>query len=405
MKGMKMQLQLVQRLWQMFLYIFDGMIKVYCDLFKIGIKRKNTRQDKKIKVMIVKTGSIGDFVIWLGIAKQWCKAYPEDRYEITLVCNCPVICNIIQKNSGFSKIIAVDDKRCHTKLKYRFDLLTEVRKVYPDIVVNGDYESSYRNDVMFIKVLPSSVEKVGVTSEESNYLNQKKEKCFTKLIKTSFKDESELARYAKVLTAITGNQCEKKYSIIEEQTVKEKIKEEKRYFLVSPGARELIKCWNVEKYAELIVRIYNKTKLVPIILGASQTDNELAKQITSIAKKQNIAIKNLSGKTTLEESIELIRNAEFHIGNCSGNSHIANSVLTDNFVLVGGGHFNKYFPYKEDEKIGDTNQTCIFDYKDCFGCDWKCVTSERPNGKWKCVDDISVDLAWKIIENYLEKKY
>ena len=54
-------------------------------------------------------------------------------------------------------------------------------------------------------------------------------------------------------------------------------------------------------------------------------------------------------KTNINELIEAIRDAEFLITNETSAVHIAESVTTKSFCILGGGHFGRFLPYNKNQ--------------------------------------------------------
>ena len=104
-----------------------------------------------------------------------------------------------------------------------------------------------------------------------------------------------------------------------------------------------------------------------ILLGTAEERAEIEK----IASK-NPKIKNLAGIAGLNEIPSLIKNASLFVGNDSGLSHIAFKAGTPMIAIIGGGNFNRYFPYMENKK-----RIFFYNTLECFNCEWECRFNER----------------------------
>jgi ADP-heptose:LPS heptosyltransferase len=372
-------------------------MKVYLDI--IGMNSKNTDQSIT-NIVVVKTGSIGDFIIWINGAKYLRQIYPAEKFRLTLVCNCPPVIELLSGLNYFDEIVPVNDEKCHLDLSYRLNRFRELRRHHFDLAVNGDYCNSYRNDVMFIKILPRDTHKIGI-KEHRGKLSWLRGNCFDEFISVSVEGESEMARYLGVISGIAGVEFKKEYPYI--PVIKGDVKVcGEDYFVLFPGARNIGRRWPIENYVEIADRIYKNKNWKPIVLGGPE-DFEQGQEIKELLSKREIPCENLAGKTSLLETVEWMRNAKIYLGNDTGGAHIANAVKTASFVLLGGGFYNVYFPYKAEEQMEGVTQTCIFYKMDCYNCCGHCKLEPGKGKTWPCLSNITVDSTWKIIIDKLNE--
>lgn len=386
----------MKRLWQIFLYFYDICVKMWLDATET---LPLAEPDNKKTILLTKTGSIGDFIIWIDIAKKWCEEYNSEDFRLILICNCPPIECIFRILRLFDDIIFIDDIKCNRFLSYRQNLFKLLRQKNIDIAINGDYVNSYRNNVMFIKSLGKQVYKIGIKNEVNSWLENKKEKGFNRVVDVKPNDGTELERYARVFEAVTNKSIAASYPEI--PILEDSFKRE-AFFVVSPNSKDLRRSWSVDKYVELIKYIYDMTRWTPVLVGGTMEieKSEYIKEKLHIAE---IEVENLTGVTSLQQTIEIIRNAKIHVGNDSGNSHIANAVRTDSFVILGGGHYEKYFPYDPNKQLKDVCQICIFKKMDCYHCDWNCYKCVGENENWPCIESISIEMARNCVKDYLNE--
>jgi len=94
---------------------------------------------------------------------------------------------------------------------------------------------------------------------------------------------------------------------------------------------------------------------------------------------------SLTNKTTLIESMSIIKNANFVIGNETGLTHFAylNKIFT--VMLLGGGHYGRFLPLPFDFYV----EPIMFNM-DCFECGWHCDKIGKNNLKqYPCIENIS----------------
>ena len=110
-------------------------------------------------------------------------------------------------------------------------------------------------------------------------------------------------------------------------------------------------------------------------------------------------ILDMSGETSLTEAMSLVINATLVIGNESGLIHLSYLSGVPTVVLLGGGHFGRFLPWKEF----DATVYCAYHSMDCFQCKWNCVFVDLKQGEIPpCISKISERDVLRGIHNFLE---
>ncbi len=159
-----------------------------------------------------------------------------------------------------------------------------------------------------------------------------------------------------------------------------------RFFVVMPTTRRPIKSWPLDYFEQLINKIYQELRCVPIIVVApneSDTVNKL-----SLSKKFHI-VSNLN----IKELAYLIKKADFFIGNDSFGGHIAVSQNTLAFIIIGFS--SGWFPNNE-------KTIKITAHIDCQPCnDWKKCPYPKINGYLKCFSVLDYKKVFDTISKFL----
>jgi ADP-heptose:LPS heptosyltransferase len=100
---------------------------------------------------------------------------------------------------------------------------------------------------------------------------------------------------------------------------------------------------------------------------------------------------NLCGRSTLRETIALLRRCRLYVGAESAGAHIACAVGVPNVVLLGGGHFGRFMPYSPLTSAVSLPLAC-------FGCNWRCTHKYA-----HCVKDVSAQVLAEAIRQTLAK--
>jgi ADP-heptose:LPS heptosyltransferase len=99
------------------------------------------------------------------------------------------------------------------------------------------------------------------------------------------------------------------------------------FITVHPGASDPTKCWPAANFALLIDRLAERYALKIVLIGNSPQAISLAEEILR-QTHQASWILDLTGKTSLAQTVSLLRRARLLISNDSGPVHVAAGVGT-----------------------------------------------------------------------------
>ncbi len=120
----------------------------------------------------------------------------------------------------------------------------------------------------------------------------------------------------------------------------------KHYIVMHCGAREEIRRWPVERFAELISMLYQTYDLKTILIGAP---NEV-ELVDSVCKLTSHAF-SFAGKTNLMELGVLMRKSRLFVGNESGPLHFAVIEQKPLVALFGPGVKDVFYPLYPNQKV------------------------------------------------------
>ncbi len=154
-----------------------------------------------------------------------------------------------------------------------------------------------------------------------------------------------------------------------------------RFAVISPGAssRRMAKCWDNQKFAELLARLHNETDLSFVLVGSQENApiNELiADQARQLAPE--IEIMDLAGKLGLKPLCSLLRKASLFVGIDSGVMHMASSLEVPTVGLFGPT--DPFYVGPQNEK-----SIVVRSQMDCLPCYLK------PCDHLDCMQGLSVD--------------
>ncbi|MBU2530100.1 MAG: lipopolysaccharide heptosyltransferase II [Elusimicrobia bacterium] len=163
---------------------------------------------------------------------------------------------------------------------------------------------------------------------------------------------------------------------------------------INPGSAWSTKRWPKERYGKLIKLLYDKYKKKILIIG-SKNEVNWNKEIEALAGKETCV--NLTGKTSIEELMTLIKDLKLFITNDSGPMHIAAASGIEVIAIFGPTTKELgFFPYSEKSFVLEENLECrpcaLHGSKKC------------PRSHFLCMNLISVERVYNQTINSLALK-
>ncbi len=160
-----------------------------------------------------------------------------------------------------------------------------------------------------------------------------------------------------------------------------------KYIAVSPSARWKTKTWPPDFFAKIIDAVSSEFPEKKIILLGAKSERLAAEQVILSCKIAKPI--NLSGTTSLNELVEVIRGSEAFVTNDSGPMHIAAFLRVPVFAVFGPTLPEKTGPYWDWHKVYQAEKGCV-----------KCLKRTCQRNDIQCQNNISVK---PIIKDLLAK--
>lgn len=290
------------------------------------------------KILVVRYRYIGDTILSVPFLRNLRYNYPNAQIDVLvssgsgeIIEDCPYIDNFIFFD--ITRHCRYEKKNKKSFWSYVFSLKKEkYDKVY---ILKRSLTSALLCFYMGAK------ERIGYDTENRGFLLTKKVKydadkheslCFLDVLKS---DGLEVKDYY-LENWISEENSNKIKAIFEENKIKKDIKKA----VVSVTATNQGKCWDVENYAEIIEYLSNEKRVQVIFIGAP-IDKEVYDNL-KYSQDLKIAPLNLCGKVNLKDSLALLKEVDFILGNDSGTLHMASSVNTKVIGLYGPMPFEKW---------------------------------------------------------------
>lgn len=370
----------------MILYI-KNIFSLIIFLFLKILFRKKINSDNK-NILFYNPEKIGDLTI-SSIILENDNIFPSDINVYFLIKD--NYRSLLENYRGRIKIITYNYNKYKWNIFYRFTLINRLRNLNIDKFFNLAPARGMLSDELS---LLGGANKIYSISNNKNYLigiaGKITDKYYDEILFSDIKNvyekhinlqrllgnvEKEIVFKNEKVFRITG-----KNYLIEKGLVKER-----EYIVISPLSSEMEKTWGLENFKKLSNKLAEDFK---IVLIGSGKEKSLLEKIRINNEKIIIA------ETTLKELPGIINNCNLFIGGNSGPAHIALHLGVRFLVILYGGYFNWYFPYREE----DGNNNFIYNYMDCFECGIKCI-----HNKMLCLENLKyedvIEKVYKILNN------
>lgn len=343
-----------------------------------------------MKILVVRYRFIGDMILTIPFLRNLRNIYPDAQIDMLIapnsgevIENCPYVNNFIYFDTNRKHKYEQGKGKRKTFLHYVLQLRKE--KYDKAYVLKRSFSSAALCFLAGIK------ERIGYDTEKRGFLLTKRVKYNT--------NKHESLCFLDVLEA-EGHKIKDTYLenwIKDENT--NKVFEIFKKYNISPDQKKAVinatatnegKVWELKNFVQIIEYLSNEKNIQVIFIGAPN-DKEI---YNNIKYNEELKIKpvNLCGEVTIKDSLALLKEVDFLIGNDSGNLHMASSVGTPVIGLYGPMPFEKW------RAIGENNILLKADIP-CMPCELKI---KCPHNK-ACMKAITVDAVKYAINTMLER--
>lgn len=370
-------------------YLVDGSISVICRLTAPKVPDPES-------VLIFRKDGLGDYILFYPFLKYFRQYYRNKK--ITLVI--PKVASGLRPLLGdFDNIIEFDNKAFSHSFSYRYRLVKQLSSLGFGIAIYPIFTREPICDMIIN--LTGAPEKIGIRRPGLPDFP------YTKLINIPDSAITEIEINSIFTEGCTGQKPNLVFPTIElEQFNGTKATEirqrynlfHQKYCIVFPGTGAEYKKWPEDRFAAICDHLIERN-ILPIICGANG-DVPCAELITSFSKYPDKII-NLAGKTDIPTLAHLLSTSVFYFGNDTGAMHLAAALKIPTIGILGGGYFERFFPYGDLEyniPVFDPNMHCKNDA-------WACSRNLRGDERAPCIMGISTENALENIDKLLNKIY
>ena len=306
--------------------LISGFVYFLLLLYVPRRRPNNTVSHKNVCVIFM--GALGDFLTFCSAAQ----ALFTNGYTVQLVCRSEIGIEEIARETGlFSTIISVS-----SLYRDRLQNVKKLRNIRCYTAFSAPFGRHILEDV-YLLAIQSCVMIVTDTFQDvtSKFLKEYVDKRADQVI--TLKETWEWARYGEFLRK-TGLSNDKLsfFHFSRTSTLRNADR-----IVVFPGASRAEKCWPVQRYASVLLRLVEEKGCTVQILG-SMSDKRYADELEQRLPKK--FVQNLCGKTSLLDTKQYILQSRMVIANDSGGAHMGISCDIPTVIIAGAWQFGRFFP-------------------------------------------------------------
>jgi glycosyl transferase family 9 len=357
------------------------------------IKKNNSFKENE-DILIVRIDGIGDFFIWLNTIKYYKIIYPNRR--LTLLCS-NAVKSIAEELKIFNEVITIDREKFIKNYKYRYQELKKISKKKYNLLLSPIYSRDFFSLDWLVKSIDAK-EKIGFLGDTVNikgFLKKISNKWYTKLISFNLDSSVELEKNYIFINEISNLKITPKINSILEFIKADKKEINEEYCVLFLGSSNSKRNWEISKFIEIAKKIPKDYK---IVLAGGKSETELGKVFLENYNDKRVI--NKIGKASLLETLFLIKNSNFIIGNETSCIHMAVAAKVKSICILGGGHYGRFLPYAESLFEDKRYNPKIVNHKlECYNCNWHCKYLKIT--KWPCISKIEVKNVEKALNKIL----
>ncbi len=341
------------------------------------------------KILVLRYRFIGDTLLTIPFLRNLRRAEPDAIIDILvspgsgeILKDCPYINNLIYFD---------------TTRKHKYEKGNGNKKSfwhYVSAIRKENYDKAYvlkrSMSSAFLCFMAGIKERIGYNTEFRSIF-------LTKTLKYNYHQHESLC----YLDVLKRDDIEVKDTYLENWVTDEETKKVKQLFeqnnisessikaVVNVTATNEKKVWDINNFARIIEYLSNEKGVQVIYMGAPD-DREIYDKIQF---KEELKIKplNLCGAVDLQDSLAILKEVDFILGNDSGTLHMASSVDTKVIGLYGPMSTEKWGALGENNILIKSNLPCV-------PCNLKSCHTYKA-----CMNDISVEQVKEAINQTIKR--
>jgi len=355
------------------------------------------RHPNNNRVTIIKYDGLGDFILFLDIAKELKKMYPSK----TIALSCSPEAKQVAETTGF-----FDEIVCFTKQEFEIKKLRQTSKKAQlldcDILLHPTVSRDYFSEVVALFIRANS--KYSVHNEHSfpEEVNHWIEKQYDAIFDVG-KYKMALEQNANFLRFLGNTEFK---SSIPNLPVDNSLQLclPKEYFVVFVGGSKWDKIWLEDRFFEVANWISTNTNWECVVCGVHAD-----KHTANYFSQKGLEFVSYVGKTTISELVYIISKSKFVFGNDTSAIHMAAALKVPSLCVRSAVSLNRFYPYVVDS-LCDENKlpVAVGVNPECQGCSLdgefrSCRKNPIVEGKMNCICEVTSQMVIDEIEKLFER--
>ncbi len=302
------------------------------------------------RIAICKFKGMGSIIQATPMLEAMRKKFPEA--EIVFV-STKTNEQFLKKIDLIDSIITINDKGFFNLLGSTFGCIFKLWKKKPDVYIDLEI---YSNFSTLVALFSLSKNRIGFYLRESSY----RMGIYTHMM--FFNPRMPISEVYIQIARLFGfvEQKLNLFPIYKNISVDQNFVPKAKYIIINPNASDLRieRRWAAGNFATLIDLILNKYPQHEIVLVGAPSEKEYTQTVLKSITSQRV--KNMAGKTSMDELIALIKSAQLVVTNDTGPMHISFACNTPSVCLFG--------PCSPEQYGSQTNATIIYKGLYCSPC-------------------------------------
>jgi ADP-heptose:LPS heptosyltransferase len=284
-------------------------------------------------ILLISLSNLGDIILTTPVLQKLTGEFP--KASIDVICGAPGE-DIFSKHSAVREVIVT---KKHRSLTSRMRDIRDLRKKHYDIVVDLK--------LTLMPLLLGSSFSAGGFSQAM---------CGRDKTVIQHKREEHLSRILGLGVDIANPDFFVPVTIYDCRHIDEILKGsgDKNIVVLNPGSKSHLKRWDAAKYAELSDKLVRDLGC-QILIAGDKDDRKVVDLLLSRAKEP---VKDICGKTSIGELMELMRRVSLVVTNDSAPLHMASAVNAPTIAIFGPSDDQKYGPLSERSKVVKPEVPC-----------------------------------------------
>jgi len=379
--------KLCRKIWA----VWNALLLLICRLTAAFVGRRGDN------ILIVRSDAIGDFVVFGECLERLVKHLHPTAVDVAVRRDAAPLLEFFP---GVRKRIAWDPGRFRRNPFYRLFLILRLARNGYGTAINPQATHHLYDDHLACSVGAREVVAFDMPPETPAVV-RKMRRYYTRMISPSAERPNELERCAELLKAlgaqVPAQGLHPKVFLTDEdrreaQRLLAPVSGATCLVCLMPGCRDPIRRWPVERYVQVARELRRRfpDKMRFVVLG-SRGEIPLG---AAIVDEIGPGAFNLAGMTGIRVLAAVIGMCDLYIGLETGAAHMAAAANRPGVVILGGGHFGRFFPRPGPVRA-------VYRRLPCYNCDWSCV-----RGRAECMLAIEAkavaDAAAEVIEQYYD---